>query len=477
MSKVFISYRRVDSARYAGSLFDFLAAELGRKSVFMDIKAIDPGEEFAEVIQERLKRCDVLLALIGHKWLVTRSGRMRLDDPKDLVRQEIAAALRRKIRVIPVLLGDAKLPKKESLPKCIAPLLRKNAFRIGARSFKGDIGPLLSAIRKPIRRKLPQKITIVLADDHVTFTEGLEGLLRREKDFKVVATTTHGTDVEGLLRTCEPDVLLLDLVMPDVDGFSLIQELRRKRTKSRIVILTAHDDPITFERLRKARVDGIVFKSTAPQLLAQAIRAVYGGRTWIDEVSKARDKRGVLTIRERQLIEGVARGMSDREIASWIDSDELIVAREIRWICALLEVSDRSDLAFYTEHFINFRKGERERRLKRRFPIEQCVRYKMLYGKRIAETGTGKTLNVSSSGVWFSAETMLTSGMPVELSMNWPVLLNDSCPMKLMIYGCVVRSNDKGAAMAIEHYEFRTQGSLSFRQAGVAMPVEIRHPS
>ena len=116
---------------------------------------------------------------------------------------------------------------------------------------------------------------------------------------------------------------------------------------------------------------------------------------------------------------------------------------------------------------------ERERRTKRRFQIDQEVKYKMLYGQRIAETGVGRTLNISSGGVWFSTESMLTSGMPVELSMNWPVLLNDSCPMKLMIYGCVVRSNEKGAAVAIERYEFRTQGSRSFQQTA-PMPVEAR---
>jgi hypothetical protein len=107
--------------------------------------------------------------------------------------------------------------------------------------------------------------------------------------------------------------------------------------------------------------------------------------------------------------------------------------------------------------------SDRERRTKRRFQIEQEVKYKMLYGQRIAETGTGRTMNISSGGVWFSTESMLTSGMPVELSMSWPVLLNDSCPMKLMIYGCVVRSNERGAAVAIERYEFRTQGSRAFQ--------------
>jgi hypothetical protein len=120
--------------------------------------------------------------------------------------------------------------------------------------------------------------------------------------------------------------------------------------------------------------------------------------------------------------------------------------------------------------------GERERRSKQRFLIDQEIRYKMLYGQRIAETGVGRTLNISSSGVWFTTETMLTSGMPVELSMTWPVLLNDVCPMKLMIYGCIVRSTDRGAAVAIERYEFRTQGAKSFQQQSIPNPVEFRLP-
>ena len=117
---------------------------------------------------------------------------------------------------------------------------------------------------------------------------------------------------------------------------------------------------------------------------------------------------------------------------------------------------------------------ERERRTKRRFQIDQEVKYKMLYGQRIAETGVGRTMNISSGGVWFSTENMLTSGMPVELSMNWPVLLNDSCPMKLMIYGCVVRSNERGAAVAIERYEFRTQGRAFQQQPVIPAGMELR---
>jgi hypothetical protein len=119
------------------------------------------------------------------------------------------------------------------------------------------------------------------------------------------------------------------------------------------------------------------------------------------------------------------------------------------------------------------RNGERERRTKRRFHIEQEVRYKLLYGQRIAETGRGLTVNISSGGLWITTDSLLTSGIPVEVSMNWPVLLNDSCPMKLMIYGCVLRSNEHGAAIAIERYEFRTQSMKAF-QASLQPPVEYR---
>jgi len=115
----------------------------------------------------------------------------------------------------------------------------------------------------------------------------------------------------------------------------------------------------------------------------------------------------------------------------------------------------------------NSRAGDR--RLKRRFRIEQDVRYKMLYGQRVAETGSGKTTNISSGGVCFTSDNMLSIGIPVEVSMSWPVLLNQSCPLKLMIYGCVVRSSDQGSAVLIERYEFRTQGKGARRVEGIEL--------
>jgi c-di-GMP-binding flagellar brake protein YcgR len=128
-----------------------------------------------------------------------------------------------------------------------------------------------------------------------------------------------------------------------------------------------------------------------------------------------------------------------------------------------------------TENMLLGKYAGNERRSKKRFHIEQEVKYKMLYGQRIAETGSGKTVNISSGGLWFSTENMLTAGMPVELSMTWPVLLHDSCPMKLMIYGCVIRASERGAAVAIERYEFRTQGSRCLQHSHTQPTVEYRH--
>ena len=118
--------------------------------------------------------------------------------------------------------------------------------------------------------------------------------------------------------------------------------------------------------------------------------------------------------------------------------------------------------------------GTGERRSKRRFRIERDARYKLLYGQHIAETGPARTMNISSSGVWFRTDIALPMGVPIELSISWPALLNDYCPMKLMIYGCVIRSNGKAAAVVIERYEFRTQGSRTFQQPQAPPLTEYR---
>ena len=109
MPRIFISYRRDDSAAHAGRLYDRLEGHFGQENVFMDVDAIQPGLDFVEVVQEAVGSCDALIAVIGKEWqrVVDGSGRRRLENPEDLVRLEIATALSRNIRVIPVLVQGA----------------------------------------------------------------------------------------------------------------------------------------------------------------------------------------------------------------------------------------------------------------------------------------------------------------------------------------------------------------------------------
>lgn len=99
-----------------------------------------------------------------------------------------------------------------------------------------------------------------------------------------------------------------------------------------------------------------------------------------------------------------------------------------------------------------------ERRTKLRFPLKFDVLLRVRHPRRNIITASGHTLNISSSGMWIHTETPLREAMRIEISMSWPVLLDQTCPMKLVIYGSVIRTQDEHAAIAIERYEFRTQG-------------------
>src|SRR5215218_10065225 len=120
--RVFIRYRRQESSGMAGRLYERLAARLGEDQVFMDVDTIALGVDFAEVITQAVSTCQVLLAVIGPRWLTAtdQEGRRRLDDPDDVVRLEIVAALERDIRVIPILVEGAVMPRRQELPDTLA---------------------------------------------------------------------------------------------------------------------------------------------------------------------------------------------------------------------------------------------------------------------------------------------------------------------------------------------------------------------
>src|SRR5688572_28515840 len=118
-SSIFISYRRDDTAGFAGRLYDRLSARFGANRIFIDIDTIGPGVDFVRKIEESVKSSGALLALIGKNWLTAASlsGERRLDDPKDFVRLEIATALEEDLLVIPLLVQGAQIPSAVELPE------------------------------------------------------------------------------------------------------------------------------------------------------------------------------------------------------------------------------------------------------------------------------------------------------------------------------------------------------------------------
>jgi hypothetical protein len=145
---IFISYRRDDSAGFAGRIYDRIASRLNRERVFFDVDNIELGVDFVQVLSDRVADCDALVAIIGRDWLtaIDEDGRRRLDNPKDFVRIELAAALQRDIPVIPILVGGAVMPRQEMLPEALKPLVRRQGLAISHERFDSDSERLTKAL-------------------------------------------------------------------------------------------------------------------------------------------------------------------------------------------------------------------------------------------------------------------------------------------------------------------------------------------
>ena len=145
---VFLSYRREDSEGYAGRFYDRLSARFPNR-IFRDVKDLEPGVDFVDEIGRKLQSCAVMITLIGPRWLsaTDAAGHRRLDQTDDLHRLEIATALRRNVRVIPALVGGARMPSSDELPKDLVFLARRQALPISEidfdheRSSTGHVNP------------------------------------------------------------------------------------------------------------------------------------------------------------------------------------------------------------------------------------------------------------------------------------------------------------------------------------------------
>jgi DNA-binding NarL/FixJ family response regulator len=218
-----------------------------------------------------------------------------------------------------------------------------------------------------------KKIRIVVADDHPIFRDGLCRLLALEEDFEVVAQANDGREVLDILQKLDPDILLLDLKMPNLDGLMTLQRLQSTRARTRIIVLTASEDKQEFVQAVRFGTSGIVLKQTATELLIKSIRKVHAGEIWLDSNTTAavmrqfasaeeapaapppppqgRDRdRTPLSQREREIVALVAQGFKNKEMAEKLFISEQTVKNHLHNIFDKLGVSDRLELALYAIH-------------------------------------------------------------------------------------------------------------------------------
>jgi len=214
------------------------------------------------------------------------------------------------------------------------------------------------------------KIRVVIADDHPIVREGLRKLLSLEDDINVVGEAADGRELVDRMDEFKPDVILLDLRMPNLDGLGALQTLQHTGQKARIIILTASEDKNEFVQAMKLGCCGIVLKQTAPDLIVKSIRKVYAGEIWLDShttaavmrqfaspldaasggsTSKVRE-RSPLSTREREIVALVAQGYKNKEMAEKMFISEQTVKNHLHNIFDKLGVSDRLELALYAIH-------------------------------------------------------------------------------------------------------------------------------
>lgn len=203
-------------------------------------------------------------------------------------------------------------------------------------------------------------ITLVLSNDHPIVLDGLENLFRREPDFQVLERCLDGEATLRAVCQHKPDILVLDLSMPRMDGLTVLREMQKEKLPTRVVVLTAAlDEEEVLEAIRSG-VSGMVLKEMASQLLVQCVRKVYAGEQWLEKrfvtlalerllkrESAMRQIAEILTPREIEIVRMVAEGLRNREIAERLYITEGTVKVHLHNIYERLKVSNRTQLARY----------------------------------------------------------------------------------------------------------------------------------
>jgi DNA-binding NarL/FixJ family response regulator len=224
-----------------------------------------------------------------------------------------------------------------------------------------------------------QKIRIVIADDHPIVRDGLRKLLSLEHDFEIAGEAVNGQQAIDIVHRLQPDILLLDIRMPELDGMATLQALQADPSRTKVIILTASEERTDFVQAMRLGSRGILLKQTSPELIIKSIRKVHAGEIWMDtnttsaviesfangavaapapasvppkpavKTAGARD-RTPLSARELEIVQYVAQGYKNKEMAEKMFISEQTVKNHLHNIFDKLGVSDRLELALFAIH-------------------------------------------------------------------------------------------------------------------------------
>lgn len=206
-----------------------------------------------------------------------------------------------------------------------------------------------------------EKISLMIADDHVLMRQGLKQLLELEEDITVIAQSGDGEETVKKALEYNPDVILLDINMPSMNGIEVLRRLKDLGTMSKIIMLTIHQDREYLFETMKIGADGYVLKDSDADSLIKAIRDVNMGKTYIQpsiasmlvegleekDSNKELDKIRQLTKREYEVLSLIAEGLSNKDIADKLFISEKTVKNHVSSIFKKLDVNDRIQAAIF----------------------------------------------------------------------------------------------------------------------------------
>lgn len=222
-ARIFISYRRQDTAAYAAHLHDTLCRRFGQARVFRDLDTIAPGQDYPDVIERAISATTAVIVLIGPRWATIEGpdGSRRLDDPEDLLRVEIETALAKEVTLIPVLVGGASMPAKKDLPPKIAELADHNAEIF---SWHEDVARLGKQIAAAERERQKRAAAAAAERDRLDLSLGLDlgapGDEGRATDPMIVVTKAMETSLQNQGHATK---------LSGADIFKSLQKIAKKR--------------------------------------------------------------------------------------------------------------------------------------------------------------------------------------------------------------------------------------------------------